>query len=785
MTKETATFVLQRGDYTSVPNGCIGSELSTKIQNRDIFAVQRASEDTVKKWEYRYGKQYVTKTWESTPLSELATDLGMTANPIGNGSYELDMFIGDADTLYLIYYQYLLKSTDGVTWEIVNSALPFHAKGHEIAYKEEYQTHCSYHDGNMFVSAMNMVYKSSDNGVTWKLVLDKYVDYTKKRYNLVQKAYDKASGTTILFFNSGKVDNSKAFFEYSIDAGETWKSYRPQLGRGTYTQWSDHLQTFVFLSNWQDPIGAQLYTIDYAAVAANNTGALNYVMDVYHDPSFVLDTFIITPELMILSGNVGGGTVYVLDKDFNILRAGEDHERCSAFQSSHSTHVRYDERCQDILYGEYAMSGNSTNTPKAGRYNLHNLNAGNDWCVAGEGDFFLREAACMVYHPPTKKYYQVSNDNIEYSFEQEPGDVDFKSSSEEIIADNLDEINDTDLFCCTDTDGVTYKVSGKQFKCLVSPDDDLGEVDWVKINPTAYKNIFVYLDKLLAVKPADETVYEIDSDGNESVFSQFNIPAGYYVNSIAAYKADGTKLGLNLSKTNYGYGMWYSTSYNSGASWSTAKELDARAYGWEIACWGNNAVLMPVPNGGGGRWTTNTGSSWTQWQHSVQAFDQDPIKGHLVFLAGNLVQVAPECNATKEFYLLGQSQSDFQKGVSIVNDEVLQVGTTKRTISNGNWFDPSSTNVVEDKDFTVYEYCNPKPPANKDGSGVFVVDENTVFSDFGQGASAYTCGVYEDDDTIKGYTLMLESSVPVKAIKKVAGTTYCLTGEGIYKIIKP
>ena len=64
------------------------------------------------------------------------------------------------------------------------------------------------------------------------------------------------------------------------------------------------------------------------------------------------------------------------------------------------------------------------------------------------------------------------------------------SADDEIIIDQIDgnpidfpEILDTDLFAATDTDNVTYKVTGEQFKALVDPPPDPFTIKRVSTNP--------------------------------------------------------------------------------------------------------------------------------------------------------------------------------------------------------------------------------------------------------------------------------------------------------------
>ena len=464
MTKETASFVIQDKDTVK---HCLGSELRNKAKTGHIFAVQQNSE-IAQHWIYSKEDKTKTTKWELEDKIKLNSDLGLNPNLI-TGAFEIDMWMTPDFTIYYVYHQYLLKSTDGFNWQIVNDDLPFHAMGHLASNSYEYHLYCSYIDGNAFVYALGHVYKSSDNGVTWKEVIAIPSSYYKDKKNpRIKKAFDKASGTAMLFFAPGKSDTYASKFYYSLDAGETWTLYQPSLPRGVFLEWHDSKQVFLVLTDKQDR--NELYSIPMSAFIDNDKTWFQFVKDVTYNRTYNQETFIITPKLIIIaSDHVSQGTDYILDHDYNILSEIYDVQT-SWNQPRHCTYVLYDPYADDILYGVHRRATNSTSAPAQGRFYLSQLNKG-FYGIGRIGNASTEwgDTASMVYHPPTKRYFQAAARGVLYSFEQEPGDVDFIEINETEVITNLDEINDDALFCCTDINGITYSVTGARFKDLFGP----------------------------------------------------------------------------------------------------------------------------------------------------------------------------------------------------------------------------------------------------------------------------------------------------------------------------
>ena len=466
MTIETAKFVVQA---VNTQHHCAGSELKNSLKDGHILAVQQNSE-TAQHWMYRDREVVTEKAWEMQDSSKLESDLGLVPESVGQDgfAYEADMLMGDDNTLYYFYYQYLLKSTDGFTWEIVNSDLPFVRWGitQNPASASGWTTLCSYIDGNIFVNYVNHIWKSSDDGVTWKEVAD-YQSHFEDKYDVrVKKAFHQASNTTMLFFATGKSDRNYGNMVYSLDAGETWKLFQPFLSKGAWNVWLDDKQVFLFLTNQQETNGGdKLYEVPWDAVINDERNNRQEVASVQHDRMHSHEVFLVTPDLIILSGPFG--TSYVLDHDYNVL-SSIFLDNSSWILNRHITHVVYDPVSDDVLYGEHERWSNTTSSPHSGRFYLKAMNNG-DYSPPGPGaNGQERASASMVYHPPTKRYYQATLDGVFYSFEQEPGAKDFVSAEDIENVTNLDDINDDALFCCTDTDGITYKVTGKDFKGLLA-----------------------------------------------------------------------------------------------------------------------------------------------------------------------------------------------------------------------------------------------------------------------------------------------------------------------------
>lgn len=465
MTKESATFVVQRG---SSAYGCEGDKLAATVKDNDLFAVQQNA-PTVEQWKYKETQTAVTSRWETLGKNILNNDLGLTPNAISKLAFEVDMLMGDNNTLYYFYYQYLLKSTDGFTWEVVNSDLPFHkwAYDQNLSNAEGYATQCSYIDGNIFVNYVNHIWKSADNGVTWKEVADYQSHFNDKFDVRVKKAFHKASSTTMLFFATSKSDSS-SYMVYSLDAGETWKLHMSYFEKGRWFVWLDDKQHFLVLVNNQLLNGGdKIYSIPWDAVINNDKRDYQEILNVPCSDYYTHKLFIATPDYIFIKG-VSSGASYLLDHDCNILRENASAS-CSWNVPIHCTHATYDPASDDVLFGEHIRAANSTPTPMSGRFRLGEIDNGM-YCPSKSDDSNsqITVGGSMVYHPPTKRYYQATENGIFYSFEQLPNDEDFIEKTTVEIDTNLDEIEDSALLCCTDTDDIAYSVTGAQFKELMT-----------------------------------------------------------------------------------------------------------------------------------------------------------------------------------------------------------------------------------------------------------------------------------------------------------------------------
>ena len=468
MTIETAKFVVQA---VNTQHHCAGSELKDSLKDGHILAVQHNSE-TAQHWMYRKRDVLKFKEWEMQDIAKIEADLGLVPESVDQDgySYEADMLMTDDNTIYYFYYQYLLKSTDGFTWEIVNSDLPFirWAINQNPTRGNGWTTVCSYIDGNIFVNYVNKIWKSSDHGVTWKEVADYHSHFVDTYDVRIKKAFHKASNTTMLFFATAKSDKYYGNVAYSLDAGETWTLYLLNVPRSRWTIWLDDKQVFVFLTNQQEINGGdRLYEVPWDAVINGEINNYKEVLSVPNDKYYSHEVFLVTPEFIVVTG--GFGTGYLLDHDYNIVSTNYKGD-CSWQEHRHITHAVYNPLIDDVLYGEYQRSGSSTTNPETGRYRLKEMNKGS-YCLPGtpiNGQH--QPSASMVYHPPTKRYYQATLEGVFYSFEQEPNDEEFITAEYREDVDNLDELPDDALLCCTDTDGITYKVTGKAFKgLLVTP----------------------------------------------------------------------------------------------------------------------------------------------------------------------------------------------------------------------------------------------------------------------------------------------------------------------------
>ena len=462
MTKETAAFVVQNL-LESTAKHCIGSELRDNVKNETMFAVQQDSA-VAQKWIYRTSSTIKLTTWDLRSTSQLDTDLGLSPRYIpARGSCEFDMWMGDDFAIYYVYNQYLLKSTDGVNWSVVNDDLPFHAKGYELNIEEGYRVSCNYIDGNVFVFMQGYIYKSSDDGVTWKEVLNASY-YYKDRYDpRIRKAYDQASGTTMLFCCPGYYHKNYATFYYSLDSGETWSLFQPYCGKSQFLYWHDSKQTFITLQQYQGD--ESILSIPMESFLANDEYGFRTVKEVSYSNTVTFEYIIITPKYLFLHGCCSGYDV-ILDHDYNTLHTERYSKSWNTFR--HGTHVQYDPHSDDVLGGEFKRKGNSTSNPVSGRVYLSEVNKG-VFDLDYHDQYFNRgDTATMIYHPPTEKYYQAGYNGIYSSFKQPPGDPEFKEKKIETLTQNLDEIKDDALLCCTDTDGIAYSVTGAQFKELMT-----------------------------------------------------------------------------------------------------------------------------------------------------------------------------------------------------------------------------------------------------------------------------------------------------------------------------
>ena len=455
MSIETAVFVVQRGTQQF---SCKGSDLSDKVETGDLFATQQYG-DTAGRWRYRTINIDVAKTWETQVASDIESALGFTPTVIGNGSIETDIVRGDDNTIYYIYYNYLLKSTDGFTWEVVNDDLPFHAKGLELNIDDKYRCQSSYIDGNMFVNTLNYIYKSADNGVTWSLVSSVF---NEKRYsddfvNQVRKATNTVTGQSMLYIVSGEYIREGTYMAYSLDEGESFRQLFLYAPQGRRIQYHEKKNQFLILGP------DKLYKLSFDQVLSNSGYPDLIDVDVAPSRGDGYDGFVVTPDYIMIWGFYGSN---LLDNDYNILQT--TNAKCAWNYPRHGWYVRYDPACDDVLQGVTRQSSNSTSTPKSGRAYIAGMKAGN-LCQdsdANKGPTESLNSTSMIYHPPTKRYYQAQPFGVYYSFEQEPGAVNFWAAIVSEVTNNIDEIEDDYMFCCTDTDGITYKVTGAQFKSL-------------------------------------------------------------------------------------------------------------------------------------------------------------------------------------------------------------------------------------------------------------------------------------------------------------------------------
>ena len=474
MSIETAVFVVHRGGRGF---GCKGSDLKGKLSHRDLLAAQQYT-DTARHWEYRKSTVNTTKTWKTQSADDIESALGFTPTKIGNGSIEVDMFRGDDNTIYYIYYNYLLKSTDGFTWEIVNDDLLFHAKGLQVNLEEGYRCQGSYIDGNMFVIVLGYIYRSGDNGVTWSLVSSSFSGsyYHNDFVNQVRKATNTVTGQSMLYCHGGKYDRDKSYMLYSLDEGQSFTRLIVYAPRARRIQYHEKKNQFLFLSDNAQAYNLDnlLYKLTFDQVLSNSQYPDLIDVDIYSGrDGGSYDGMVVTPDYIMIWGYYNS---YLLDNDYNATLFDSRDGDCAWNNPRHGWYVRYDPACDDVLYGVTAQKYNSTSLPVSGRAYVAGMKAGN-LCTdkyANRGPTESENSAGMIYHPPTKRYYQAQPVGVYYSFEQEPGEEDFFTTTVAEITDNLDDIEDDYMFCCTDTDGVTYKVTGAQFiemleKFLPSP----------------------------------------------------------------------------------------------------------------------------------------------------------------------------------------------------------------------------------------------------------------------------------------------------------------------------
>ena len=526
MTKETAAFAVQRyGDQSA--KHIMGSHLRLEVKDKDLFAVQNT--DTARHWEYRESTSYDTITWEMQRASDIESTLGLTPTEIRNGSIEVDMFRGADNTIYYIYFQYLLKSTNGFTWEIVNDDLPFHAKGLELNRFEAYRCQSSYIDGNMFVSVLNYIYKSSDNGVSWRLVSTDFIThYDGKFDNPVRKATNTDTGQSMLYFCSGKYDKAMAWMLYSLDEGETWVEFRVYAKAARRIQYHESKNQFLFLSDYNDSSPSQFLVKLTFDQVLSDYGYPDTIADV--DAGFYVqhENFILTPDYIMIWGPSGYN--YILDNDYNPVQF--DYT-CAWSSPRHCTHVRYDPACDDVLFGEMTHDSNSTSTPRSGRAGIKGMKSGN-LCQSVDKNTESHNCASMIYHPPTKRYYQAHASGVYYSFEQEPGAEDFYEKRIPVITNNLNEIEDDFMLCCTDRDDVSYSVTGAQFKDLfilpwetwtgaVLHIKNVSETMNINANDGSQVSAYTVDGRFFSdtgdINPGEELVFTISGNLNKTFFS--------------------------------------------------------------------------------------------------------------------------------------------------------------------------------------------------------------------------------------------------------------------------
>ena len=469
MSIETAVFAVQRGAQQF---SCKGSDLADKVLTGDLFVVQR-SRDIAKSryFQYRETNLITNKTWKTQPADDIESTLGFTPTKIGNGSFEVDMFRGDDNTIYYIYYNYLLKSTDGFTWEIVNDDLLFHAKGMQVNMEEGYRVQGSYIDGNMFVTILGYIYKSADNGVTWSLVSSSFSGsyYDNEFVNPVRKATNTVTGQSMLYCNCGKFDKDKTYMLYSLNEGQSFTRLIVYAPRARRIQYHENKNNFLFLTDNAQAtnLDNSLYklTFDQVISSVQTPDLIDVDIDSGRDGGNY-EGLIVTPDYIMIYGSSNN---YLLDNDYSVISfVGTYGTDCAWNYPHHGWYYRYDPACDDVLYGMMRKKYNSTSMPVSGRAYVAGMKTG-VYCQdrdSNRGPTESYNSTGMIYHPPTKRYYQAQPIGVYYSFEQEPGEEDFFTSRVVEITNNLDGIKDDYMLCCTDTDGVTYKVTGAQFKEL-------------------------------------------------------------------------------------------------------------------------------------------------------------------------------------------------------------------------------------------------------------------------------------------------------------------------------
>ena len=452
MSIESAKFIVQRG---ADQFKCQGDQLRDKLENEDQLAVQHDYDNECSRWKYRKVIRDINECWTYKDISE---EQGLNGSD-PNATYVLyrDVCIDRAtDTAYYLDGENLFKSTDNETWTLLSQDAPWQS---ELLGLDE-SIKLSANNGVIYVAINARVFETVDEGQNWTMPLPT-VQTAINYWREGGVRFGTENGKPFAYWHTGKRYSSSSYRLYRrFDETGTWEEKTIKEKYIGFVEWSDEAQVFFILNDEQ--YNSEILKITWSDTYPTLVATINTV-DVNGYRAFTVTKSEIWCTAFSISESKNLNKAYNFDGSIKY----ENFPAGNAAHSDWGNHILYDRTIDDILFGSVKFSNNSVSSAQGGRYKLCEWYSG-EFPMKDDGNFVDHgTAGFMYYWPKIGRYLQaVQSKGLGTSpvFEYCSESIYKKTIS--IESNNIDEIDDTDWLCCTDDDGVTYKVRGSEFKKL-------------------------------------------------------------------------------------------------------------------------------------------------------------------------------------------------------------------------------------------------------------------------------------------------------------------------------